>query len=66
MQTKISEKSKVLKDFYNSGIFDFETEKNGIRKRRVVWADSEELLAAIVDLRAIVSDYKVKIMADGG
>ena len=65
----MSEKSKILKDVYKHGTYEFDCsdENTSIKQKRpVVYADAEELLDAVIEERNLVGDVIIKVMADGG
>lgn len=62
----LSEKSKTLNDVYKEDVREFETDKEKIEKRPVVWADAEELLKAVLENKNQIGNFKIKVMADGG
>lgn len=66
--THVNENSKKLENVYQSGIFEFEVgQKTNVKEKRpVVWADSEELLQAVLKARNVNDGVEIKVMADGG
>lgn len=59
-------KQNFLEGYYNLGIYEFKTGDKLIKKRLVVWAEREKILAAVVEEHRIIGTYKVKVVAVGG
>lgn len=64
----LSDKSKTLDTFYNTGRFEFDTgtDKTSKQIRPVVWANATELLDCIIDRRNIIGNVMIKVLADSG
>lgn len=63
----VSQKSKLLENLYRGDIKNFDCDDSGKMKLRpVVFADSEELLDTLLDLRKIIGKFFVKVQMDGG
>lgn len=63
---QLSDRGKILNDFYDVGFYDFDTSHTGKERRPVVYADAEKLVEEVVNQRKIEGYYTVKVMADGG
>lgn len=62
------EKSNMLEHIYKEGFYEFETSKDGIKQRPVVYATASELVDFVFENRNIehIEQSKIKVMADGG
>lgn len=64
----ISKQGKILEEFYQAEVFDFDiTGHNSVQEKRpCVWTDAEKMVEAVVTAREIIGNYTIKVMADGG
>lgn len=64
---EISQRGKMLDEYYTHDILKFDVEKSEVKQERpVVWANAESILNEVVERRSLVGYYKVKVLADGG
>ena len=58
----------MMENIYKEGFYEFQTDKEGIRNRPVVYANATELLDFVFEKRNIehIEKTKIKRMADGG
>ena len=57
----------MMENIYKEGLYEFQTDKEGIRNRPVVYANATELLDIVFEKRNIehIEKTKIKLMADG-
>ncbi|CAH0554824.1 unnamed protein product [Brassicogethes aeneus] len=64
---KLREESKTLEPFYKCAELEFDvSDCKEKQKRKVIYADAESILEAVITHRQLIGSPKIKVMADGG